>query len=49
MTDAVVAALRAEIVGYRDGGLVPREDLRRSVGGQSETTRGTLGTPSRHV
>jgi hypothetical protein len=45
MTDAVVAALRAETVGYRDGGLVLREDLRRSVGGQSETTCGTLGTP----
>src|SRR5918993_1534615 len=32
MTDAVVAALRAEIDVYRDGGLVPLEDLRRSVG-----------------
>src|SRR5918995_328919 len=32
MTDAVVAALRAEIDVYRDDGLVPLEDLRRSVG-----------------
>jgi hypothetical protein len=32
MTDAVVAALRAEIDVYRDGGLVPLSDLHRSVG-----------------